>query len=73
MLFGDISEQTSLMEMRDLEFNFSGGESCRQGQKCKNVGKFVDCLAFVSKSGGITAEIFVNILKYFKMISSPPH
>ena len=47
-----------------------GGPAC-----CFN-GKMIDYLTFSSKSGGITAEILVDILKYFdrKEIFPPiPH
>ena len=35
------------------------------GPTCTFNGTNIDCLTFSSKSGGITVEILVNILKYF--------
>jgi hypothetical protein len=38
----------------------------------RNCGKMVDCLAFTSKSGGITREILVEIFTHFNSIDLFP-
>jgi hypothetical protein len=52
----------------DLELNFGVGKYYLGGLTCKYNGKVVDCLAYTSKSGGITGEILVEILTYFNSI-----
>jgi hypothetical protein len=52
--------------------NVGDGKYFPGGPKCKFNGKVVDCVTYVSKSGGITAEILVEILKYFDSIDLFP-
>ena len=42
------------------------------GPKCRYNGKIVDCLTYVSESGGITGDILVETLKYFDDIDLFP-
>ena len=42
------------------------------GPKCNYKEKEVDCLAFVTESGGITGKILVEILTYFDAIELFP-
>jgi hypothetical protein len=56
----------------DLELNFGEGKYYAGGPRCKCNGKVVDCLAYTSKSGGITREILVEILTYFDSIDLFP-
>ncbi|KAL3804780.1 hypothetical protein ACHAW5_001887 [Stephanodiscus triporus] len=55
-----------------LELNFGEGKYYPGGPTCKYNGKFVDSLVFTSESGGITAEILVEILTYFDSIDLFP-
>ncbi len=53
----------------DMDINFGEGKSYPGGPTCKYNGKVVDCLTFISESGGITGDTLVDILTYF-VISS---
>ena len=55
-----------------IELNFGEGRYYPGGPKCKYHGKIVDCLTFVSESGGITGEILVKVLQYFDGIDLFP-
>ena len=52
----------------DMDINFGEGKSYPGGPTCKYNGKVVDCLTFISESGGITGNILVDILTYFDQI-----
>ena len=52
--------------------NMGDGKYYPGGPKCNYKGKEVDCLTFVSKSGGITGGILVEILKYFDLLGLFP-
>ena len=56
----------------ELEVNFGEGKYYPGGPKCKFNGKVVECLTFVSESGGITGDILVDILKCFDQIDLFP-
>ena len=56
----------------DFELNVSEGTYYPGGPKCRYNEKIVDCLTYVSESGGITGEILVEILKYFDDIDLFP-
>jgi hypothetical protein len=49
----------------DVEMNVGKGKYYPGGPTCQYNGKTVDCLTFVSESGGITGDILVAILTYF--------
>ncbi len=57
---------------KDFELNFGKGKYYPGGPTCKYNGKVVDCLAYTSKSSGITGEILVKILTYFNSIDLFP-
>ncbi len=56
-----------------MEVNFGEGKYYPGGPTCKYDGKVVDCLAYTSKSSGISGEILVEILTYFDSIDLFPH
>ena len=56
----------------DFELNVGEGTYYPGGPKCRYNGKIVDCLTYVSESGGITGDILVEILKYFDDIDLFP-
>ena len=51
-----------------LELNFGEGKYYPGGPKCKYYDKIIDCLTFVSESGGITGEILVKVVQHFDHI-----
>ena len=57
----------------DMNLNFGEGKYYPGGPTCKYNGKVVDCLTFISESGGITGNILVDILTYFDQIDLFPH
>ena len=56
-----------------LEANMSEGKAYQGGPACKYSGKLVPCLTYASKSGGITGEILVQILKEFDTLDLFSH
>jgi hypothetical protein len=54
----------------DIVLNFGDGTG---GPSCIYNGKIVDCLTYISESGGITGNILVDILTYFDQIDLFPH
>ena len=56
----------------DVAQNLGCGKFHPGGPKCEYNGKEVDCLAFVTESGGITGEILVQVLTYFDLIDLLP-
>jgi len=52
----------------DFELNFGNGKYYPGGPTCRYNNKVVDCLTYVSESGGITGCILVGILTYFDAI-----
>jgi len=57
----------------DFSLNFGEGKYYPGGPKCSYNGKIVDCLTYVSESGGISGDILVEILTYFDQIRLFPH
>ena len=55
-----------------MDINFGEGRYYPGGPTCKYNGKVVDCLTFISESGGITGDILVEILTYFDQIDLFP-
>jgi len=51
----------------DFEMNFGEGKYYPGGPKCRFNGKEVDCLTYVSESGGMTGDILIEILSYIAM------
>jgi hypothetical protein len=49
----------------DFSLNFGEGKYYPGGPKCSYNGKIVDCLTYVSESGGISGDILVEILTYY--------
>ena len=56
----------------DMDINFGEGKYYPGGPTCKYNGKVVDCLTFISESGGITGDILVDIIIYFDQIDLFP-
>lgn len=52
--------------------NCGDGKYYPGGPKCNFNGKLIKCLTYTSKSGGITAKILVEVLKYFDEIDLFP-
>ncbi len=57
----------------NIGLNFGDGKYYPGGPSCIYNGKIVDCLTYISKIGGITDDILVDILTYFDQIDLFPH
>ena len=56
--------RNELGEMNPIQ-NFEPDKYYPGRPSCKYNGTTVECCSFVSESGGITADILVNVLKHF--------
>ena len=62
----DITIQPEMDEKGEIkvsDINFGKGKYFPGGPTCNFNGKTIDCQVYMSRSGGITAEILVSILK----------